>query len=436
MKKMWKIFSLVLAVLLLSTGAMPVFATDDITGEKDYAITNPYASIDWDEWTPYKSNLHSHSRYSDGELTVTESVNRYYELGYDVLATTDHGVINRGWNVKPELVPVASYYQYIMPLNPMLADRYEQITTGAGRDGRPMLDVDRGIELNAMVIKKNHVNGFFSDYGQNYLGIENDYETSVAGVDAAGGISFINHPGDFIGSAGNPDAARDMKNVKLYGDLFLKYDSCVGFEVFNGGDSVTRNDRILWDNILQYTIPRGVNVWGFSNDDSHTYDSIGRTAEIIWMPELSNEALRTAMENGTFFACSTRAKNEMGDSFEGTGEYAVITKVLVDDAKNQITVETAEPETVEWIANEKVIHVGNTIDLNAYEDDITCYVRAQIRNEGGVVLTQAFVCDDGTLGDGITQEPEKPLTLWDKLMEFFRVLFNFKIFEAFKKLAK
>lgn len=439
MKKLCKPLIFLLTALILLMGVMPVSASGDVLGEKNYSIGNPYATVDWDEWSAYKANLHAHTRYSDGEMNITDVVERYYELDYDILAITDHGVINKGWNIKPELVPVLSLYQKLLGLKPVTNERYEQIISGSDREGKGMLDVNLGIELNAAVIKKNHVNGFFCEYGQNYLGVENDYETSVKGVDDAGGVSFINHPGDFIDSADNPDTARGIKNVRKFADLLIKYDSCVGIEVFNRIDSCTRHDRILWDNILQYTIPRGVNVWAFSNDDSHKITDIGLTAEIVMMPELSNEALRTAMENGTFFACSTRARGELGNDFQGTGVFAEVTRIAVDEAKNQISIETAKPETVEWIADEKIIHVGSTIDLNQYEDEIGSYVRAQIRNEGGVLLTQAFVCDDGTLGDGITidpLEPHEPATLWERVSAFFSVLFDFKIAQAIKKLFK
>ena len=37
-----------------------------------------------------KGNLHAHSTFSDGRLTVEEVVARYRDMGYDFLAITDH----------------------------------------------------------------------------------------------------------------------------------------------------------------------------------------------------------------------------------------------------------------------------------------------------------------------------------------------------------
>ena len=38
----------------------------------------------------YKANLHCHSVYSDGKLTVEELKKRYKEKGYSIVAFTDH----------------------------------------------------------------------------------------------------------------------------------------------------------------------------------------------------------------------------------------------------------------------------------------------------------------------------------------------------------
>jgi predicted metal-dependent phosphoesterase TrpH len=46
--------------------------------------------------TPLLCELHAHSRWSDGDLTLTELVDLYGESGFDVLCVTDH-VGRTGW---------------------------------------------------------------------------------------------------------------------------------------------------------------------------------------------------------------------------------------------------------------------------------------------------------------------------------------------------
>ena len=403
-----RILAAALGIMMLVSCVIPAFAQE--SADVDYVITNPYETVDWENWNQYKACLHAHTLYSDASISISESVERYYELGYDILAITDHGVVNQGWDEIPEMMPLIGYNKYIKWLQPISAERYAEITSGADRDGRGMLDVKQGIEMNGLVMRKNHVNGFFCGYGQNDWGIEEDYEGPVAGTEAAGGISFINHPGDFHYISRDIDRAYDYTLLKDWCNIFMNYESCVGMEVYNEGDSVARYDRIIWDNILQYTIPRGRVVWAFANDDSHVIDTIGLTAEMMLMPENSNEALRTAMENGTFFACSTISKVEMGDEFRGTGDYATVTNIVIDEAEDTISVdiESNTDYTVEWIADGDIIAYGDSIDLDSYSDVIRSYVRFQIKNEGGIVLSQPFVTDSGNMEEYQFDLPEDP----------------------------
>ncbi len=422
MKNSKKLVSVLLVVSLMASFVLPLSAS---AATVSYDITSPYETVDWDSWNQYKAQLHTHTLYSDGTIDVKDVVEEYYRLGYDILAVTDHGVVNKGWNRVPEVLDLIGYNQYINDFKPMSQERYEEITkTGADRGGRPMLDVPYGIELNALVVRKNHVNGFFVDYGQGILGTEEDYETVIAGNSAAGGITFINHPGDFIAANAENGRARDYNQLKVFIDPLMKYDSCVGIEVFNLRDTTDRADRILWDSLLQYTIPQGKNVWGFANDDSHALDDIDVTRDIILMPELSNEALRTAMENGTFFACSKYARYEMGEEFVGTGDYAKIHSLKVDDEADTITVVASNYDVIEWIADGEIIATGESLDLREYSDEIGCYVRFQIKNEGGIVCSQPFVCDDGDMTDDAVEYPEekKPDNI---IVAFFKELLSF-----------
>ncbi len=397
-----------LSALMLASCAAPAMAAN--TEDVDYIITNPYETVDWDSWNHYKAMLHAHTLYSDGEMAITDVVEEYYAQDYDILAITDHGVVNQGWDKIPEMLPLIGYNKYIKRLEPLSAKRYQEITNGTDRDGRGMLDVEKGIEMNGVVMRKNHINGFFCGYGQGLWGIEEDYETPVAETEKAGGISFIDHPGDFYNASGDINRAYDYANLKVWCEIFMKYKSCVGIEVYNEGDGVARHDRIIWDNILKYTVPRGRVVWGFSNDDSHWLSTIGLTAEMFLMPENTNEALRTAMENGTFFACSTISKVEMGEEFEGNGDYAKVTNIVVDEAEDTITatIESNSDYTVEWIADGEIIAYGDSIDLDMYSDSIKSYVRFQIKNEGGIVLSQPFVTDDGNFEEYQFDLPADP----------------------------
>ena len=70
--------------------------------------TNPYAGADWDCWHHYITNLHTHSTASDAQVDFSDMIKAYYDADFDILAMTDHGVVNHGWNQKHRRMPVLS----------------------------------------------------------------------------------------------------------------------------------------------------------------------------------------------------------------------------------------------------------------------------------------------------------------------------------------
>lgn len=417
-----KALSVFVAVLMVALTAIPAFAAEQV----EYVITNPYETVDWDAWDTYKAQLHTHTLYSDGEMTITDVVEAYYALDYDILAITDHGVVNQGWDKVPDMIDIIGYNQYIKKLEPLDAERYAEITSGADRGGRGMLDVPLGIEMNALVVRKNHVNGYFCGAASKVLGTEEDYESVIKATEEAGGISFINHPGDFYGAAGDITKAQNPDNLRDWANIYMTYESCVGLEVFNEDDTISKHDRVIWDNLLMYTIPRGRVIWAFGNDDSHWDDHIGHTANMMLMPENTVAELRTAMENGTLFVCSRNAHYEMGDEFYGDGNYAEITRVYVDDENDVISVGlTSESDyVVEWVADGEVIATGDSINLRDYAEEIGSYVRFQVKNAGGILLSQPFVCDDGNMDACIIEYPEEK-SYKNPIMQFIYEMYLF-----------
>lgn len=343
----------------------------------DYFILNPYESVDWNTYGQYKAGFHAHTTESDGCNTPKEMIEDHYAKGFDVLAITDHNFTNTTWDRtdRPE------DKTYLTP------ERLAEINIGIGRSNRGMLAVKYSNEQSAA----NHINTFFADYN-NKPG--DTLEEIIARTEELGGISHLNHPGPYTGGSSDivkgEALSKDPAIYRKYVDLFNKYKSLVGMEIVNEKDVDSLSDRILWDSILSETMAVRNPVWGFSNDDSHYIEATGFSYNMMLMPINNVDNLRNAMEKGTFYSVGKIAKRELGPDFKAEGPTPVISNIVVNQEENSITISGSHYNTIQWIANGKVIATGNTIDLNDFEDKVDSYVRAQLIGNGGISFTQPF----------------------------------------------
>ena len=165
-------------------------------------------------------------------------------------------------------------------------------------------------------------------------------------------------------------------------------------------------DRILWDSLLKTLIPEGErSVWGFGNSDAHRVHEADTAFMDFILPEATRENVRIAMEKGTFFPVARYAKYELGEDFVGEGAYPSVTEITVDETAQTITITGESCNAIEWIADGKVIF--STIDLLSFTDNISCYVRAQLKGKGGICMTQPFTLDDGDIRRFAKPIPEK-----------------------------
>ncbi len=452
--KLKKIFAVMLAMVMLATGtAVGAYAAGDV----DYKINSTYANVDWSTVNQYKSDLHSHSTVSDGDQTIRQQVEKHYEHGFDIMALSDHGTVDYGWDKDTEaetIRVVLSIKEGNRPIDPLKAsgttdagaaytyadDYYKQYDEN-GNALHTMMRVPFANEQNPTSFNNAHVNTWFVDYGNDVVGGTSDYETPIRNVDKLGGLSIINHPGEYSNARDEEcyEDAYDMNNihykyvVNKFANLLLKYDSCLGIDINSKGDGRTRFDRKLWDILLQKVVPHGRNVYAIATSDAHNPDIVNSGYTWMCMPELTTDALRACMENGEFFAASyymgsreeikawaselaaagiapefaaelqqtyetivEEEKNGGQDTkfeFDQTATVPKVTGVAVNDTEDTITLSTKDAYLVHWIADGEFIATGNTIDLDDYSDKIGSYVRAEVIGEGGVIYTQAFTLE-------------------------------------------
>lgn len=421
-----------LCVLLSSILLCSVCGGFLTSASSDYSIVSPYANVVWsgdNAWGAYRGNLHSHTTWSDSDEELPDMVKEYYALGYDFLANSDHAVTGVEWNKKPKLVS-PYWYQFLLgkKLSVLTDEEFEAITSGAYNNrGFGMTCITGANELNHLTLSKNHVNGYFlpENVGNGFAGYYRTGEAGVEGyvgenevgienalrfVEDNGALSHINHPGDVLDSNKHPEVVTDPETIQFYGNLLLKYPSCLGIEVLNEVNSVTRYDRVLWDQLLMHCLPYGRTVIGFSNTDAHSLKNCDSSFGVFMMQENTQQEVKKTMQSGAFFCVSKCHPGndvyEIGpkEGFDVRDEgipYPMFNSVEVSGHTVTVTAENAG--TLQWIANGKVImtcEVGAepivlNLDNIAGSADFQ-YIRAEILGEGGICLTQALVIQDGT----------------------------------------
>ena len=432
-QKMKRIVSLLLCLLIVSVSLVPAASAQTQTESqtKKFIITNPYEQVDWDSWGTYKAQLHCHTNASDGYLTIHEFVQKHYDLDYDIVALTDHGTINRGWNNEPQLVPLLRFVKrertQMADIIPLTEEEYSSYLNGtAASDSRThqngMLDVPLGIELNmATPVADCHLTGYFAEYGQGLAGVYGDYETPSKGVRKKGGISMLSHVGEFVypdkDSADHVGQPVDEYYSNKFARIFLdNAGSSVGMGINSATDAHTRCDRILYDSILQRTIPNGVVPWGFTFSDSHNERSLNDAYTMMLMENFTMEDFRSSMENGLCFGVShysngveLNGMKEMPNLTEEeidenkiylSNDTPMVTRVTVDAQSETISIEGEHFNEITWVSNGNVIKRDSNITTGSAElylhdpdllSDPSLYVRFYITGENGICYSQPFV---------------------------------------------
>lgn len=472
-----------IGTLLCAALVLCCFSSAFAAGEP-IEISSPYDGVDWNTVGQYKTALHTHTNASDGHNTMREMLEREYETGFEIVASTDHGTVSYSWadeNVNPliykglrllgrsegELDYLGSSGTFSNGVGYTVSVDSSGDEVLTAEDGRTMLRVPFGIEQNALSVNA-HMCSWFADFYQDKL---TTYEDAARGVSKAGGICVINHPGEYTKAKEEIETAFAYDEtdpsyryyINKYASLLDRYGCVIGIDMNSKGDSRTRFDRKLWDILLKRFSANGKNVFGIASSDAHNLGVVDTGCVYLIMPEKNNNEVRSALENGRFFAASTcignydellaissalkelygtsdltskidsvtermaeridliKSDRSMADEnlgielsfLDGQGYCASDTRPAVtsiETVDGKITVNTEDALLIRWISDGKQIAYGGlddgteTIDLSDFSDDIGDYVRAEIFGDGGVVYTEAFLINASS------KDGNKPVT--------------------------
>ena len=349
MKKFRNTLAVVLAAAMLITSIPFAFASNatptDAAPANGYSITNPYADINWETVNHYKAALHTHTNASDGDDTLINSLERHYQTGFDIVSITDHGTSDMSWTdstIGSKIVAKAmalvgksdGNLVYLDPNGGTFAGgtKYEMKTVNGDEylvteDDHEILRIPFGVENNAVSVNA-HVNSWFAEFNDI---MPSGYRNAITGVDKAGGVSVINHPGEYTQAryelyqedAYNTDNWSYNYYINKFYGYINKYDSCIGIDINSKGDGRTRYDRKLWDIMLAKAAESGKTVTAIATSDAHQLDKIDTGSLIVLAESKTVENVKSALLKGEVLPQSTCIANrdEMAQIAEGIKKY-------------------------------------------------------------------------------------------------------------------
>lgn len=353
-------------------------------GEKQkLLVVNAYKDINWSNIGRYKANFHTHTSQSfDTQFTTTQVVDKYKNASYDILALTDHDFNPYPWSMF-DLWNSNAESRNSSEMGILAIPGCE-----LSKDRRNNWSESTGGEFN------HHTDLFTGRHGQEFMSLRESY----AYTEALGGLQIINHPGQYW-NLSTEYKNGEKNSPEWHAENFRLYKSLVGLEAYNQGNR-RQNDRILWDQILTLTMPVRP-VWGFSCDDTHTTEQYFRNYQYMLMPELTADALKDALKNGSSIF-----------SYEYTGSGKAlsphISSIETDDTHHLITINSDDSDEIKWIssfhrtgtaastATNTIVGYGKTFDYTGFRGS---YVRALLKNKYGETATQPFGFDEDLIVD-------------------------------------
>jgi len=358
MVKLRIIFTLFFILILLSFQpfSFGYYYNDNVNNNflinsTSYVIYNPYENINFNLINQYKTNLHTHTKESDGSSSPEDVIYHYNYFGnYDILSITDHNKNTWPWSNWISEIPLekSDSSEYYPDLD-MLAISGNELSIGHHR-GSFLNNFNRG--------------GYFFKLSFWYIKIKK-------------GLSIFNHPGRY-----NYDDDWYQKYFDYYDDIII------GIEAYNQGDRYS-NDRFLWDRINSKREPNNL-IWGFSNDDMHHISTHAfRNYQFLLMNYLTEEEFRNSLNQGSFYFCYEPNGSKSENPLYGIAKTPKLTKVIINN--NIIELNGENITSIDWYDNNShIISNSYSIDVSTIDSN---FVRAVLKNEYGFSYTQPFGLD-------------------------------------------
>jgi len=298
---------------------------------------NPYAEVDWDAAEAHKAQLHAHTGHPpveghSGQDPPAQVIDDYQAAGYSVLALTGHE-----YAIEETTWPWSDFERDPERLGVVAIQAAE---LGGSEDG---IDCDL---LN-----------YFTEVADT-TGMS--VHEALAAVGEAGGLALFPHP------------SRYHEDGEWYVEYVREHPHLLGLEVVNAADRYP-TDRDRWDDLLE-RLDGEWPVWGFANDDFHGREagySFDRSRNVLFLDELSEDAVRTALVEGRFVY-----------QHFGVEDPPTVAAIRNDTDRGTLTVEARDADEIQWVSDGVVIDRGPELRYRDV-DGVGSYVRARLLSGTG-----------------------------------------------------
>lgn len=377
---------LTLPFLLLSVIPQTLYSQNS-----ENRFVSPYSALNWSEIGHFDAMFHVHPGLGAEQYDPHETIDRYHEEGFKILAFSPHD-----YDIPDEYIKnsypwtkLSEVYETIKDVeNPTEDDQtYAEFANNPYENRDP-------VELGMVSIQGSEISGnhhlvsLFNDLTKTPT---NELETFEV-IEERGGIAYFAHPGRYIDRWG--------VTAFWYADLYLRTnpDVLIGQSIYNRIDNHP-GDRAFYDKIV-HILGADRPVWLVGEDDMHHEGTLAWNRNVILLEDFDPGSMYPDIQDGSAPAVKQALIDGHFYLWKPTEQYNKrafnIIDIVVRDDKIELVVD--EPEIineVRWLTHNPdlddtvTIRYGYTISMS-HVPQYSSFIRVEMEGDDGTIYSQPF----------------------------------------------
>ncbi|ASB48599.1 hypothetical protein [Alkalitalea saponilacus] len=357
--------------------------------QENRTFWSPYQDLNWSKIGHFDSEFHTHPGLGDEEYDPHQTIDRYKEEGYRILALAGHDYDIPSEHIQTiyPWTELSTIYETIKDIENPTEDNktYGEMANEPFQNRDPvalnMVSI-QGCEVSA----PHHIVSLFNPLSE---GAETEDETFQI-IQELGGIAYFAHPGRYVERLG--------LTAEWYVDMYRKYDMLIGQSVFNREDRHPE-DRPFYDKIV-HILGADRPVWLYGEDDMHYEKTLGWNRDVILLESFEPGSMHPDIQNGS--APDVKIALQKGYSYlwKPSQQYNKRAFNIVDIEFGATSIQLSfdnenQVDEVRWLTHNpgteetEAIHFGSSVSMSAVPS-YARFVRAEIKGSAGTIYTQPF----------------------------------------------